>query len=229
MPKPRVQLELRAGAALNSQTVVLSDDMQGSAPFINLNDINFAGKAEFAIVSAVTGPNGSYVTGDHVLLMAKPQLTATDTIALDPGFENGANLDLSKVDKGFSGRIQAVSFVLNNQGPDGAFARVRLGNAGDELDFPSLVFYPFEQGGAAWRYIDLNIHYFSQKTNWVQVDYLGSDPNASAGATLYDSIPPVNSAQHSYQVYAGAQVQLTSATGWQSRAQSVTIEPADPL
>jgi hypothetical protein len=172
----------------DGKSTVITDDDQAGQQFVNLNQVHKEGyHAQSARIDALPG----YVSGDHAFLLATPQVLDTDQIVLDPAVtQAGTKLDLHDVDKGFADRTQAVVFVLNNAGPMGACARAVCLNSGDRWDFPSLVFYPFEQ--VSWRSTDEPVainferRFFLDKLDQIRVDAL-VDP-AGVVRLFYDIV-----------------------------------------
>jgi hypothetical protein len=205
--------------------VTLEDDHGGSITFQvdpgyvlwNLPE-EWHGRATKLLVQK--GP--AFVKGDHVYMLATPQLTNTDQIVIDPDLhsEDGVVLDLGKIDQGFRSRIQAFNPILNPNplSPDFVFARALLFNKGDSVnpEWPSIVLYPFDGSGSVPRtVVDLEQIYFSKKIHTIIVDRLNtSNPNGTV--SLFD----VDSGQTKDlkpNPTLGTPIDL-HAIGWQDRA-----------
>ena len=202
----------------NGQSEAFTDDDLEGKPFINLQDRGWASRA----VNAVVNTFDESVRGDHALLTQAAQEDQTDTIVLDPWLVQGA-VPLGSVDKGFSERACGLQFRLNNSGFP-ARARMVLCNSGDNINWPSLVFYDFEQP-VDDNLIELQPYFFVGKTAQVRADLLTVGPGV---------VSPVSSAICSLLDH-GASLELTctpdqpnqfrdlQGTGWLNRASAISM------
>ena len=197
MPRVRLTLTDEKG-----RTKDITEQWQGGATFFSLTQVSYTiGPPVKVTVHKTPTPTNGTRLGDHVRLMQANQATGTDMICFDPNIADGQEIDLTKMDKGFSGRGHALNFILVRTDP--AYARVRLYNQGDPALFPTLVLYSF-QGGL----INLNYLFFAGKTSHLLFEPSGDDPipfpfctcsNSSATtrirATASDPSPDVGGVQ----------------------------------